>query len=351
MTSIGEGYVWPNLVIFSDGVRTALVAEPSARPDAKPFRYVGALPTVVPSGEFEAAVDTFIAQVLQRLDSEGLTDTNLCRTWSDVMVERSEPEIARRRKLEAHLGRDPDDVDDDAVERLLRDGERLGEAAIEELAAHSAQRRHDPNAVSASTFDDIVRAKGHSASLRDVVRLGAPAAHDAGIPAWKLGARLAQQLREQGRLSEGPVSNEQLAEMAGTQTDVITNTASGGADLSFALDARLDESKIVLRSKWLTGRRFDLARLLGDRLMSPSGSLYPATRASTYRQKAQRAFAAELLSPFAVIEEMLAGDFSAENQQDVADHFNVSAMAIATSLMNHGRIPRGGSDFDFDVAG
>ncbi|HEY6359349.1 MAG TPA: hypothetical protein VIX35_14000, partial [Vicinamibacterales bacterium] len=29
MTAIGEGYVWPNLTIFSDGVMTALLAERS----------------------------------------------------------------------------------------------------------------------------------------------------------------------------------------------------------------------------------------------------------------------------------------------------------------------------------
>src|ERR1700693_2463570 len=49
MTSIGEGYAWPNLSIFSDGLRTDFISSPSARPDAKPFRYVGALPLIVPS--------------------------------------------------------------------------------------------------------------------------------------------------------------------------------------------------------------------------------------------------------------------------------------------------------------
>ena len=58
MSSIGEGYVWPNIEIFSDGVRTALISSPSSRPDAKPFRYVGAIPAVLPSTLFEAAVSS-----------------------------------------------------------------------------------------------------------------------------------------------------------------------------------------------------------------------------------------------------------------------------------------------------
>lgn len=140
MTSIGEGYVWPKLTIFSDGLRTALISEPSARPDAEPFRYVGALPTVVPSTAFEAAVDAFIPQILGRLQTEGVEESNLKRVWADVMAERIDPEIAKRRRLEAYLGRDPDAVEDDAVERLLADAARLGDAVLEEVAADSAQR-------------------------------------------------------------------------------------------------------------------------------------------------------------------------------------------------------------------
>ena len=48
MSAIGEGYAWPNLTIFSDGVRTVLVAKPSAQVDAKPFRYLGSCPSLCP---------------------------------------------------------------------------------------------------------------------------------------------------------------------------------------------------------------------------------------------------------------------------------------------------------------
>jgi Zn-dependent peptidase ImmA (M78 family) len=60
----------------------------------------------------------------------------------------------------------------------------------------------------------------------------------------------------------------------------------------------------------------------------------------------QRSFAAEFLSPFDAVDEMLSGDYSLENQQEVADHFNVSPMTIRTSLVNHKRIDREGFDFE-----
>ena len=64
----------------------------------------------------------------------------------------------------------------------------------------------------------------------------------------------------------------------------------------------------------------------------------------------QRSFAAELLSPFESVDDMLSGDYSMENQQDVAEHFHVSELTIRTLLVNHRRLQREDLDEDFDVA-
>ncbi len=98
---------------------------------------------------------------------------------------------------------------------------------------------------------------------------------------------------------------------------------------------------MVLRSKWDTGRRFELARLLGDHLFfGAEAPILPATRAYTFRQKVQRAFAAEFLSPFEAVEDMLKGDFSPEAVEEAAEHFAVSTVTIETLLLNHGLIER-----------
>jgi hypothetical protein len=147
-------------------------------------------------------------------------------------------------------------------------------------------------------------------------------------------------LRNQLGLSSKPISNGSLADMAGVDGRALTER-SHAAQFSFALDASPIRGRVALRSKWETGRRFELARIIGDRLMAEhTGRLFPATGSYTYRQKAQRSFAAELLSPFDTVDEILDGDFSAESQQDVAHHFSVSELTIRTSLMNHHRIER-----------
>lgn len=137
--------------------------------------------------------------------------------------------------------------------------------------------------------------------------------------------------------------------MAGTLESIMTEPGLGDSPISFVLDNNPREGSVVLRSRWVTGRRFDLARLIGDRLMASDGALHPATRAYTYRQKAQRAFAAELLASFKAVDDMLADNYSMERQQDVAEHFDVSPMTIDTLLKNHGRIERENSDFEFEA--
>ena len=155
-------------------------------------------------------------------------------------------------------------------------------------------------------------------------------------------------MREQERLGAEPIDDIGLAAMAGTELATVREGRNNDLDLSFSLDSAKGGSRIVLRSKWLTGRRFELARLVGDRLMAPEGALHPATRAYTYRQKAQRSFAAELLCPFETVEAMMDGDYSGERRQEVAEHFDVSEIAIATLLTNHERLVRVGSNLDFE---
>jgi Zn-dependent peptidase ImmA (M78 family) len=164
-----------------------------------------------------------------------------------------------------------------------------------------------------------------------------------------VGVRAARALREQEKLGLEPITNNRLAQMAGVDGRALTEKAAASAELSFTLDSSPTDMYVVLRSKWATGRRFDLARLIGDRVLHTNGNLHPATRSATYRQKLQRAFSAEFLSPFEAVDAMLAGDYSTEKQEDIADHFNVSDLAIDTLLKNHGRIPRDHFDYDFDT--
>jgi hypothetical protein len=347
MTAIGEGYVWPNLTIFSDGVRTALLAERSVRPDAKPFRYLGAPACVLPSAQFEAAVDAFIPRILGRLRDQGVDETDLDRIWRDVLAERADPGLFKRRKLEALLGKEPDEADPAALEGLVTDAASLGDQAVEELAADYAR---GGVLLTADALGQIAASSGFAASPRSAVRLatGTRLRSAQDVPAWQIGADAARLVREQEGLGSQPISDPTLARLAGVETKALTAATNTGR-ISFALDRTGTDSRVVLHSGWNTGRRFHLARLLADRLVAPPrGRLHAATRAYTYRQKMQRSFAAELLSPFQAVDDMLKGDYSAEAQQDAAEHFQVSERTILTLLVNYRRLER--EELDEDLA-
>jgi hypothetical protein len=349
MTTIGGGYIWPNITIFSDGERVALIAKPTEERARTPFRYIADAAIVLQASEFESGTDIFIEKVLGRLDIEKVADSNLQTIWQSVLQERKAPTVSRARKLEALLGCDADESDPDILERLINDSNSLGAESVDEIAADHGG---DGSVVTAQELRDIAAARGHDSIPRNVARL----AHGSGlprlgqVPAWQLGAAAAKALRDQERLEGHRISDKLLASMAGTDPAVLSDKKGGGT-FSFALDENPTRGHVVLRSKWQTGRRFELARILGDRLARQQSSrLFPATRSYTYRQKMQRSFAAEFLSPFDTVEDMLGGDYSMENQQEVAEHFDVSPMTIRTMLVNHKRIERDGLDFEIAAA-
>ena len=345
LSTIGEGYAWPNITVFSDGQRTALISKPSPAAPATSFRYISNVATIVPSDDFEFAVDEFINQILGQLKEENIQQSNLMRLWPELLAERRDRVASERRKLEALLGHEPDQGDAAILDRLLDEARQLGTLAIEELAANHAQGGPLPTIAELET---VAQAKGYDTSRSDIVKFGATDLRPTrDTPAWLIGATAARQLREQVGLGSEPITNSRLTEMAGAPSESLSDGAADGA-LSFIMSKGSGRGRLVFRSKWGSGRRFELARLLADSIIStPHSALSVATRAYTYRQKMQRSFAAEFLSPFDAAEAMLDGDYSDEKQSDVARYFGVSGRTIQTLLVNHHRLDRETIGYEF----
>ena len=82
-------------------------------------------------------------------------------------------------------------------------------------------------------------------------------------------------------------------------------------------------------------RRFALCRSLGDFIASPQPAL--VTQSNTERQQRGRAFAAEFLAPAELIRERIDGQrVCADDIDDIAAHFQVSADVIRLQIRNHG---------------
>ena len=338
LSSIGAGYVWPNIEISSDGVRASIASAPTIDPATGLYRYVGApVFEVVAAAALEDAIRSFAGTVLDLLDSANVVDTNLHRLWRDVERERNDLEAARLRRLEARLGYDPDEIAAADFRATADAVHGFGGDSVEELAADAGWQ----GATTLPTVPEltaVAQQAGTDMHLQDAVRLhsndDAPAWGN--VAAWRVGVAAARVLRRQEAMDGQPIGNERLAELAGAPTVALDKELAQPSSFSFVLAAG-DRAQIALRSKWAAGRRFDLARLLGDRLFGHVEPLSPATRAYTYRQKAQRAFAAELLCPYEAVCDFLGDDRSEERYADAAHHFKVSSLTISALLLNNER--------------
>ena len=345
LSTIGSGYVWPDIEIFSDGKRAAIIAKPTNPGIDARYRYIQEFAAISEAGEYETAIDGFIKIVLAKLRADRIEETNLDRLWRDVGVERNDPTIAQQRRFEALLGAEPGEADEDVLQQLLEDAKALGESAMNEIAAH---HDNESTVLTALALEQQAARTGFDVSKRDGYQLPGQLS-GGGIAAWKLGAETAGNVRQESGLGDGSVSDAKLEELAALRGGALQ---AEGADsrIAFALDGNGDTGRVIFRSKWKTGRRFELARILGDRLMTAeTGTLFPSTRASTYRQKMQRAFAAELLCPFDILYTNLDGDFSGEAQQEMAEYFEVSPFTVRTSLVNRGLLAREDIETDFEI--
>jgi hypothetical protein len=337
--TVGAGYLWPNITIASDRQRTLLIAKPTRPQGFSAFRFTADWTVVLPTTHFESALDQFMAQIQGKLRADRVAPTNFDQIWTEVLAERADSDSASQRELEAVLGYDADEGDAGQVQQLLADAGALGHDAIIELSADHRSGRSLPTAAEikswATDFGSITRPA-------DIPRItGLDLSGRATQPAWRQGYHAARALREQHGLAYEPLPDQRLAELCAV-SPLVLQQATQSSPLAFALD---DESHgsgcVALRSHYSTGRRFELARLLGDRIASGLDEpMIPATRSHTYRQKLQRAFAAELLCPFEALEAFLDGDYSEQAREDAAEHFSVSERTVWTLLVNNGRLER-----------
>ena len=347
LSSIGGGYIWPNVIIANDGFRCEITSTASQEPGSLSFHYLG-LPApgklTFPASKFETECSAFVEQVLDLCNEAGLRDTDLGQIWQELQAERTDSELGSLRRLEALLGCDPGELPQTELAEHRQDAEILGAQAVDELAMEAGRNRQNGiSRLSAREVVDQTASEGVEMRSSDAVAMSIPVPASWGnVPAWRLGVDLAADVRRQAGLGHDPISNTRLAELAGMTADALTMLQSSAREwrpVSWVLQQNGNE-RIVFRTQRNESRRFDLARLIADRLfsLSPCGqeeSMLPATRTYSYRQKAQRAFAGEFLSPWLAIEERLNKDYSTEHQQQVAEEFVVSPMVIDVKIRSN----------------
>lgn len=341
MSAAGYGFIWPRLVFESDGENIEVTCHPSRPASSEPLRYLENFRVSIPSKSFERAVDHFVSLVVARLETIGIRDSQLQILWNEVKEEQGDRDTVEHRRFEAQLGFEPDEAPESLLNDLIALGNKVGEGAILEVAP--ACSGVDPR----TAFQGVVSlagATGPEGTLNvpsSVSRVTSSREFMDDMP-WERGRRLAHAARQAWGIGDSKLSDETFSEILGISKSTLENTNEVLEHLPLGLAVRStknDKWKFIFRRKARTGRRFEAARLLGDRIVASAEDIWlPTTDAKTVRQKIQRAFAAEFLCPIKSLTYWLQGNYSSESMDDAGEYFGVSPLAIRSHLANHGLI-------------
>ena len=329
--AVGGGFVWPRVRFASDGAAIQVSARALRNAPWEPVRHLNDIPVAsIETRVFDQSVDRLVAVVIRRLEDLKISAEPLATIWTDVLAERSDPEVVQWREWEARLGYGADEAPESVMIGIAEFSGRIGSDAATELAPLLRPQE----LASIRKFDDLARSVGVEAQIpwpsETMTR-------DRTAP-WEIGRRLSATIRGQANLPAGPLDDDGLAGLLGYKrtalSEVIVGEAKVGLGVRFSQENR---TVLHFRKRNLQGRRFEAARFLADHLVSTVQDIWlPLTDRATARQKIQRAFAAELLAPIDQLRDFVGDSRLPETIEDAGDHFGISPLAIRSHLANHG---------------
>lgn len=340
IAAVGSGYVWPNITVLSDGEQITVQVRPTTGAKWEPIRYLENWDAVIAAGDFEAGLDFFVEEVLGRLAACQVTGTELSELWAELRSERADPDHSARRKLEALAGYDPGEAPDGFIDALRARVATDGAGAIDEIAAGFGS-----DAASAvDTIDQALTANGvefRSEGIRTLAQAG-HRWQTAGAP-HERAEEAAHHARDLWNLDRAaPVSDKALSDIVGVDPILLREPGDIPIPAARRGASSRNPSRVLLRSRYREGRRFELCRLIADAAEAADGErLLPATTAKTSRQKFQRAFAQEFLCPVDGLIKKLGTSHPEDDEiEAAAKHFHVSPLLVRTTLVNHKILPR-----------
>lgn len=349
LSSAVGGAVLPPVMIYSSSDR--IVFEPSFRRNkiAGPQQYMETGVAMVLAAEYEAELDRFFETVINHC-ARSVDGSALTAIVQQIAAERSDPELAGWRRLEACLGFDADLAPDDVINGLINLEDVAGADGVEEAA------RAQPGEYSARVLQqsiDATRASTVEVDLDIVARVQLDRDLPKGASPWKFAAAAARDLRQIIGVRKGKMSNDELADLLGSRWSDLKDATATARDLSYG--ARLvgdrGDAALSLQTIFSVDRRFELARTIGDAIWQGSSSFGVISRAKTDRQKFQRAFAHDFLCPIDDLAREM--DVLNPNQaaiEGAAKTFHVRPAVVRNQLVYKGYIPFENSSEEAEAA-
>ena len=339
-----HGYVWPKVLFVSDGQFINIWSDTIPTP-LQSVNYIGKLDSVysVPMESFQNAIGTLINDTIFRLSG---VDADLLDLWTIVSEERNNPKISNIRKLEAVLGYDPEECPDELMNRVLVFQKQVGQTSIKELA---------PFLLSDTNLQQHLQTEKGIESIPQVKQDQITIDRNKDYLPWQQGVSAARQLRRLCDFGDDLIESKKILDLLGIASKNLSsynNTYSSEIPVSVGRNES-DGKWIIIPStkKAETSKRFELSRLLGDYLLYKDSDQewLIASDYKSFRQKAQRAFAAEFLCPIFALDRFLNNDYSETKREKAASYFQVSNQTIDSLLLNNGRIGRENKGFPYSA--
>lgn len=341
ITAANHGFVWPTALFASDGEAMQIWSSASDHKVEQSVKYLNgsSSPAFVPMTDFSKEVAGFIAAVLDRLRDSGHANTELAQLWKLVCDEQASPIQRRQRRFEAMMGYDPEECPEPLLQVMLNLTDKVGEPSLMELMSALAKGK-EFQAQQEKEIDLFSSLRGLEGKP-DV-----PTRMTAGIearpcPPWELAVEDAKDMRN--HLGQGwePIDNKKLFDVLGIRIETADNyILENATKVSVAIPSEHNRIRLLPRKKHPTARRFEYARLLADYIFQQQhGSAWlVSSDLNTFRQKYQRAFAAELLCPIDGVTQLVQGDYSESSIEEAAEYFGVSTTTVASLLTNNGLV-------------
>lgn len=337
LNSANGGAMWPPVMIYSVGNRIVFAPSAAKRLVDGPQSYVPFEISMISATLYEAELDNLFQSVIGHC-AKTVDGTALKNIINQISTERSDPELAAWRRLEACLGFDADEAPDEVINSLVELENVAGEDGVEE-AAHA-----QPGENAAVSLGKVIDATLQSnltvdLSLAEEIRNNLGECQINMAP-WQMAKEAATHLRSILDVEMGEFNNVSLSDAFRTRWQDLKLASSTARDLQYG--ARINSergAKISLQFSSEIDRRFELARQFGDAIWENNTQFGIVSRSKTDRQKFQRAFANNLLCPIDAIHEVVNDPKNKSVRAEASRCLKVRESVIRNQLVYAGYLP------------
>ena len=331
-----HGFALPRVLIVPTG-RSVQVSASARNVQLADVRFLHGALEALPRDKVENELRKLVNTVVARLSAARVSETYLQDAWQ--LVCETDPEEVQFCKFAGALGLSPYDIDDtmaSLIERLLP---TLGERLLMDLCL--ASPAHSFSTVATLAEKAVSLTKDVSASTLTPLSALTPPNDNVSLPAHRRGVQAAQLLRRKFGIKDTDIDGaNRIFDALKVDTGFRVQPTRNEDELAItgAVVREEFEMKVALLQAAETKRRFTGARAIFSAWSAENANESRLlTSAATRDQQANRAFAAELTAPLALIRSRTSKRQLTQNAvYDLAGDLKIGVDVVKNQALNNG---------------